>query len=466
MRASPREHGLTPARDDGERPRRSSARYRYVRLAATSSPAPGADGRAAGSRRRRVYLPACAPRRRAPAPRSPRARNGARSPQPWHAPCPAAIRHPAERRQQTADGHRRRRTAALVTAHAIKAPATLTIGALAAMAVIGLAALSAVLTVVAAHGTCSDAGVEAAPSDAAKRAVPATLPQPVPAGARGSGVPWTVLAAIGSIETDHGRSRAPGVRSGVNRHGCCAGPMQFNTRDGPPSTWERYGVDANHDGTTDIYDPDDAIPSAAAYLSALLRRAHGNLNQAILGYNHSPTYVRDVLARARAYARAGDEQLATTLGEPTNAIGCADSDLAGPAGPANLRDAERVAAPRAYRALPSWALAGAQPAGRDRRPPLRRRRLDPAALPPARQRRPRSRPPHPRRRHRPRPHPRRRQRTRRSGTASAGATRPRPRLDPGLRALRHPPRLPARARHPVHRLRRLPRPRLAADLHR
>ena len=29
--------------------------------------------------------------------------------------------------------------------------------------------------------------------------------------------------------------------------------MQFNTRDGPPSTWERYGSDANHDGTKDIY---------------------------------------------------------------------------------------------------------------------------------------------------------------------------------------------------------------------
>ena len=67
-----------------------------------------------------------------------------------------------------------------------------------------------------------------------------------------SPVPWPVLAAIGSIETDHGRSRAPGVRSGVNRHGCCAGPMQFNTRDGPPSTWEHYGVDGNDDGNKDI----------------------------------------------------------------------------------------------------------------------------------------------------------------------------------------------------------------------
>jgi hypothetical protein len=113
-------------------------------------------------------------------------------------------------------------------------------------------------------------------------------------------VPWPVLAAIGSLETDHGRSRAPGVRTGLNRHGCCAGPMQFNTRDGPPST---HGTDGNHDSTNDIYDAEDAIPSAANYLSVLSRRAHGNLSRAILGYNHSPTYVRDVLARARASAR-------------------------------------------------------------------------------------------------------------------------------------------------------------------
>ena len=247
-----------------------------------------------------------------------------------------------------------------MTAQNSGAATTLTIGALVAMAVIGVAAVSAVLTVTAARGACTEGDVVPAPSGAAKREVPAHYLSLYRLAARGSGVPWTLLAAIGSIESDHGRSRAPGVRSGVNRHGCCAGPMQFNTRDGPPSTWERYGLDGNHDGSKDIYDPEDAIPSAAAYLSELARRARGNLNQAILGYNHSPAYVRVVRARARAYTRASDQQLATTVGEPANAIGCADSDLAGPA---NLRDAERVAAPRAYRTLPSWALAGPHRAG-------------------------------------------------------------------------------------------------------
>ena len=251
-----------------------------------------------------------------------------------------------------------------MTAH-IKAPATLTIGALAAMAVMGLAALSAVLTVVAAHDTCADAGVKTVPGGAATHAIPASYLSLYRQAGGMSGVPWSVLAAIGSIETDHGRSRAPGVRTGVNRHGCCAGPMQFNTRDGPPSTWQRYGSDANHDGTDDVYDPEDAIPSAANYLRALLRAADGNLRQAIFGYNHSRAYVSAVLARARAYARRTDQELAAAVDVDVRS-GCADTgELL--AGPANLRDAHRVSSPRGFRTLPAWALAGAGPGAIDAR---------------------------------------------------------------------------------------------------
>jgi hypothetical protein len=123
-----------------------------------------------------------------------------------------------------------------VIAEPLKPPATLAIGALTALAVIGMAALNAVLTVIAAHDSCSDSAVQADPSRDAKQAIPGRYLRLYQEAAGASGVPWTVLAAIGSIETDHGRSRAPGVRSGLNRHGCCAGPMQFNTRDGPPST--------------------------------------------------------------------------------------------------------------------------------------------------------------------------------------------------------------------------------------
>ena len=153
------------------------------------------------------------------------------------------------------------------------------------------------------------------PSANAEHGIPASYLSLYQRAGREYGVPWPVLAAIGSIETDHGRSRAPGVHSGVNSYGCCAGPMQFNLRDGPPSTWDRYGVDGNRDGKRDVYDPADAIASAANYLRTLLRSADGNLSQAVFGYNHSQAYVNDVLARARDYAGLTDSELADPIGE-------------------------------------------------------------------------------------------------------------------------------------------------------
>jgi hypothetical protein len=218
-------------------------------------------------------------------------------------------------------------------------------------------ALVSVLAVLAGTGTCSGADIESAPSTHARHGIPGDYLALYRDAGRDYRVPWPILAGIGSIETDHGRSPAPGVRSGVNSYGCCAGPMQFNTRDGPPSTWDRYGVDGNHDGTTDIYDPEDAIASAANYLRALLRQADGNLSQAILGYNHSRAYVNDVLARARSYSGQTDDELAAPISDVT-ATGCSGGGLDVPVGPANLRHAERLTSPRAFRALPAWAMAG------------------------------------------------------------------------------------------------------------
>jgi hypothetical protein len=214
----------------------------------------------------------------------------------------------------------------------------------------------AVLSVLIGQSTCSGTLAAAVPSAHAEQGIPARYLTLYRRADRQYEVPWQVLAGIGSIETDHGRSSAPGVRSGVNSYGCCAGPMQFNTRDGPPSTWDRYGVDGNHDDTQNIYDPQDAIPSAANYLRVLLRNADGNLNQAVLGYNHSQAYVNDVLARARAYARLTDSELAAPDGDPT-VMACAGG-IDVPVGPANLREAQRVSSPSSFRMLPSWALSG------------------------------------------------------------------------------------------------------------
>ena len=109
-------------------------------------------------------------------------------------------------------------------------------------------------------------------------------------------VAWAVLAGIGKLESDHGRSSAPGVRGGVNRFGCCAGPMQFNLHNGPPSTWDTYGRGSP-------YDPTDAIPAAARLLRA--NGAPGQLDQALYAYNHSWAYVAKVKQLARRYARGG-----------------------------------------------------------------------------------------------------------------------------------------------------------------
>jgi hypothetical protein len=105
------------------------------------------------------------------------------------------------------------------------------------------------------------------------------------------GLSWTVLAAIGQVESNHGRNTGPSSAGAL-------GPMQFL-----PSTWKSYGVDGDRDGKADIMNPYDAIPAAAKYLCD-----HGggrggrSLYNAIYAYNHAHWYVQKVLDLAKAYA--------------------------------------------------------------------------------------------------------------------------------------------------------------------
>jgi hypothetical protein len=176
-----------------------------------------------------------------------------------------------------------------------------------ALAVIGLGVLSdhGVIELHAGPPTTTrpaPGGASSAPppSRAARSEIPADYLTLYRASARMCpGLPWGVLAGIGKIETNHGRSRAPGVISGVNAFGCCAGPMQFNIRNGPPSTWDHYGRGGN------VYDPADAIPAAARMLCANGARGDRDLRGAIYAYNHTGWYVDQVLALARAYQVGG-----------------------------------------------------------------------------------------------------------------------------------------------------------------
>jgi membrane-bound lytic murein transglycosylase B len=116
-------------------------------------------------------------------------------------------------------------------------------------------------------------------------------------------IPWPVLAAIGKVESDHGRSPLPGVRSGWNVAGA-AGPMQFGIGVGRAgNAWARFGRDYDGDGRRSVYDPGDAIPAAARYLCAAGTPRH--LDQAIYAYNHSWAYVAKVKAIARRYTSPG-----------------------------------------------------------------------------------------------------------------------------------------------------------------
>jgi len=68
---------------------------------------------------------------------------------------------------------------------------------------------------------------QAPPSAAARADIPTSyLALYRQAVGRCPGLSWSVLAAVGKVESDHGRSRVAGVRSGWNTAGA-AGPMQF-----------------------------------------------------------------------------------------------------------------------------------------------------------------------------------------------------------------------------------------------
>lgn len=115
------------------------------------------------------------------------------------------------------------------------------------------------------------------------------------------GLPWTVLAAIGTVESDNGISDLPGVHSGANFAGA-EGPMQFE-----PATFAAYDLPVPPGGAAppSPYDPTDAVYAAARMLCANGGADPATLHAAIFAYNHSDAYVLQVLALAQSYAQTG-----------------------------------------------------------------------------------------------------------------------------------------------------------------
>jgi hypothetical protein len=153
-------------------------------------------------------------------------------------------------------------------------------------------------------------GLGAEPTDTAVRAIPAGLMTLYQQAEHDYDVPWSLLAAINSVETDFGRRLGPSSAG-------ARGPMQFM-----PDTWRRYGVDGDHDGRKDVMNPADAIPAAARYLKA--NGAPGDLRRAVLAYNHLPSYVDQVLALATAFAQGG--AVVSSAGDCQAEIGDASAD--------------------------------------------------------------------------------------------------------------------------------------------
>lgn len=146
----------------------------------------------------------------------------------------------------------------------------------------------------------------------------------------GCNLSWNTIAGIGYVETRHGtynfarlndagvaeppivgvpldgspgfeeiRDTDGGELDGDTEFDRAVGPMQFI-----PETWRTYGIDASGDGIADPNQIDDAAASAALKLCAI----GGDLSQeenwvrAIMSYNASRQYVRDVRDAAAAYS--------------------------------------------------------------------------------------------------------------------------------------------------------------------
>ncbi len=146
-------------------------------------------------------------------------------------------------------------------------------------------------------------------------------------------IPWELIAAIGRVESDHGRYGGNTLtESGVSKPGIygialngkngtqaindtdggqldkdpvydrAVGPMQFI-----PSTWQVVKVDADGDDQRNPQDMDDAALATAVYLCSGKDNLSTRTGQeaAVYRYNHSRDYVNLVLRIMEAYS-SGD----------------------------------------------------------------------------------------------------------------------------------------------------------------
>ena len=142
---------------------------------------------------------------------------------------------------------------------------------------------------VVAGATAGVASAPAPPAAAAISDIPADYLALYQQAGLAYGVPWQLLAAIGKVESDHGRNPNAYHRNEASAEG----PMQFI-----PSSWARYRW-ASGNPNPDINNPRDAIFAAADYLR--VAGAPQDIPHAIYAYNHAWWYVDMVVRQMRAY---------------------------------------------------------------------------------------------------------------------------------------------------------------------
>jgi membrane-bound lytic murein transglycosylase B len=158
---------------------------------------------------------------------------------------------------------------------------------------------------------------------------------------------WPLLAAIGRVESDHGRAggavlRVDGTSSprtigpalnGVGTARIPATPLgqtldgdaAFDHAVGPmqiiPSTWLAYRTAATGHNTADPFNIYDAAVTAARYLCAAagVVTTQAGVQQAVTAYNHSSAYVATVLALETIYAAGGSAITIPTVAPTTPA---------------------------------------------------------------------------------------------------------------------------------------------------
>ena len=146
-------------------------------------------------------------------------------------------------------------------------------------------------------------------------------------------IPWELIAAIGRVESDHGRYGGNTLtEDGVSKPGIYG--IELNGKNGTaaiqdtdggqldkdpvydravgamqfiPSTWQVVKVDADGDGQRNPQDMDDASLATAVYLCSGKDNLSNRSGQeaAVFRYNHSQDYVNLVLRIMEAYS-SGD----------------------------------------------------------------------------------------------------------------------------------------------------------------